>query len=171
MAAIASKVGGWSIFWSQSVHAVICHDTAGILEKGSSFLWKGAGSGTQVGSGKVLVITFQTKILGEQDYLCRLACGWSLRAGDQSSLSWVCLWCQASADWAAPSPSGVCLCVCVLPLSLSNVLKVWQFFLFGWFFETGFLFGDLSVLEVKRTPIFAPWVVGLKVCATTFGVC
>lgn len=41
-------------------------------------------AGTSVGSGKILVITFQAKILGKQNFPYQVGYDWSIKAGDEA---------------------------------------------------------------------------------------
>ena len=55
--------------------------------------------------------------------------------------------------------------------SLDHVLEEsegsFPFFLFFWFFKTGFLCVALAVLKLRNLPVSASQVLGLKACATT----
>lgn len=115
VAVIASIVESWNMFQSQNIHVVTCH-TAGTLETVS---WRGTGWGIYVGPSKVLVITFQAKPLGKQNYPYQVDCDSSINAGDEAViLSWICVWWEAShrlsmcSTLSFPQPWQ-----CVLPLS------------------------------------------------------
>lgn len=80
VAVIASIVESWNMFQSQNIHVVTCH-TAGTLE---TVGWRGTGRGIYVGPSKVLVITFQAKLLGKQNYPYQVDCDSSINAGDEA---------------------------------------------------------------------------------------